>query len=696
MARKGGKKAGLIDHLEELEFVQHRLKMFGEIYEAQVKAREECAEPITVTMPDGKEFDAIAGKTTPMDIIQRIGSKRLKKESIVAKVNGKVYDLTRPLEENCKLEFLNWESEEGKEVFWHSSAHVLGETLERLYKGELTIGPALDPKQMLSNGGFYYDMNAEAVSEDQYKAMEKFVQRIVQEKQPFERIVLKKEEALEMFKFNKFKQELIGQIPDGEVCSAYRCGSLIDLCRGPHIPTTGLIKAMSIVKNSATYWKNDAKRESLQRVYGISFPDKKKLKEWAQNREKALANDHRDIGVKQKLYFFNDYSPGSCFFLPHGARIYTKLLAFMRKSYWERGYTEVISPNNYNFDLWKKSGHAGKYSENMFQFECDDQKWGLKPMNCPGHCLMYGWQKHSYRELPLRYADFGVLHRNEVKGALTGLTRVRRFQQDDAHIFCRLDQIEEEVLGCLDFMAYVYGTFGFTFDLELSTRPEQRIGSDEVWDQAEKMLEKCLNEFCGKMEKKWVLNAGDGAFYGPKIDIKVYDSFQREHQCATVQLDFNLPERFQLTYTDDSGNDKVRPVMIHRAILGSIERFMAILAEHCEGRWPLWVSPRQVMVVPVSLDNLEYAQKVRTAFKEAGFHADVDDSRNNMKKKIAMAVDPKANQMYNYCMVVGAEEQGSNSVNIRKRGTTKGDMPLGVMTLDAAIEKLKKEVDNYE
>lgn len=693
---KKSSKSGLVDHVDELEFVQHRLNMFREIYQAQVKAREECAEPIKVTMPDGKQFDAVAGKTTPMDIIKMIGSKKLKKESIVAKVNGKVFDLTRPLEENSSVEFLDWESEEGKHVFWHSSAHVLGETLERLYKGELTIGPALDPKQMLANGGFYYDMNAKAVSEDQYKAMEKFVQRIVQEKQPFERIVLKKEEALEMFKFNKFKQELIGQIPDGEICSAYRCGTLIDLCRGPHIPTTGLIKSMSIVKNSATYWKNDAKRESLQRVYGISFPDKKKHKEWALNREKALANDHRDIGIKQKLYFFNDYSPGSCFFLPHGARIYTKLLAFMRKCYWERGYTEVLSPNNFNFELWKKSGHAGKYSENMFQFECDDQKWGLKPMNCPGHCIMYGWQKHSYRELPLRYADFGVLHRNEAKGALTGLTRVRRFQQDDAHIFCRLDQIEEEVLGCLDFMAFVYGTFGFTFDLELSTRPEERIGADEVWDKAEKMLEQCLNNFCGKMDKKWVLNPGDGAFYGPKIDIKVYDSFQREHQCATVQLDFNLPERFELTYTDDSGNDKVRPVMIHRAILGSIERFMAILVEHCEGRWPLWISPRQVMVVPVSLDNLDYAKKVRDAFKDAGFNADVDDSRNNMKKKIAMAVDPKANQMYNYCLVVGAEEQGSNSVNIRKRGTVKGDMPLGVMTLEAAIEKLKQEVENYQ
>jgi len=375
----------------------------------------------------------------------------------------------------------------------------------------------------------------------------------------------------------------------------------------------------------------------------------------------AAERDHRLIGKNQELFFFHPLSPGSAFFLPHGARIYNRLIEFLRNEYRVRGFTEVISPNMYNSKLWETSGHWANYQENMFTFQVDKEPFALKPMNCPGHCLMFGHRNRSYRELPLRFADFGVLHRNEASGALTGLTRVRRFQQDDAHIFCRADQIKVEITNALKFMQHVYGIFGFDFDLELSTRPEKFLGEPSLWDQAEKQLAEVLDDYKAESGKTWKLNPGDGAFYGPKIDIHIQDALRRSHQCATIQLDFQLPIRFNLEYIDEQ--DSKRPVMIHRAILGSVERMFAILIEHTGGKWPFWISPRQAMVVPVSDKYFDYAQTVRDAFNDAGFYTDVDTTDKSLQKKI------RESQLaqYNYIFVVGDEEVKDSSINVRTR-----------------------------
>jgi threonyl-tRNA synthetase len=366
----------------------------------------------------------------------------------------------------------------------------------------------------------------------------------VKEKQQFVRLEMKKEDLLEMFKFNEFKQRLLRERIQTPTTTVYRNGPFIDLCRGPHIRHTGKIKGLQLTKNSSTYWEGNAAAESLQRVYGISFPDTKQLKEWQKFQKEAAKRDHRKLGREHELFFFHELSPGSCFFLPRGAHIYNKLIEFIREEYHKRGFQEVITPNVYNSKLWKTSGHWEHYAENMFRFDVEKETFALKPMNCPGHCLMFDMRPRSWRELPLRMADFGVLHRNELSGALSGLTRVRRFQQDDAHIFCTPEQIKSEIHHCLDFLQHVYSVFGFTFKLYLSTRPEKFLGEIAVWDNAEKQLEESLNEF----GSKWVLNPGDGAFYGPKIDIQIMDALRRPHQCATIQLDFQLPERFNLSY----------------------------------------------------------------------------------------------------------------------------------------------------
>ncbi|KFZ47626.1 putative threonine--tRNA ligase 2, cytoplasmic, partial [Antrostomus carolinensis] len=382
---------------------------------------------------------------------------------------------------------------------------------------------------------------------------------------------------------------------------------------------------------------------------------------------------------EQELFFFHDLSPGSCFFLPRGAFLYNTLVDFIREEYHRRNFTEVVSPNIFNSKLWEASGHWQHYSENMFSFEIEKETFALKPMNCPGHCLMFAHRPRSWREMPLRLADFGVLHRNELSGTLSGLTRVRRFQQDDAHIFCTIEQIEEEIKGCLDFLKSVYAVFGFTFQLHLSTRPENYLGELEIWDHAEKQLQNSLNNF----GEKWNLNPGDGAFYGPKIDIKIKDAIGRYHQCATIQLDFQLPIRFNLTYVGKDGDDKKRPVIIHRAILGSVERMIAILAENYGGKWPFWLSPRQVMVVPVGPTSEEYARQVCSEFFEAGFMSDVDLDRScTLNKKIRNAQLAQ----YNFILVVGEKEKANNAVNVR----TRDNKVHGEISVCSAIEKLKK------
>uniref|UniRef100_A0A7N6A2E8 threonine--tRNA ligase n=1 Tax=Anabas testudineus TaxID=64144 RepID=A0A7N6A2E8_ANATE len=622
-------------YIDERLNLYKKLKAEHDALMAERAAKD--SRPIKVTLPDGKVVEAESWKTTPYQVACGI-SQGLADNTVIAKVNNGVWDLDRPLEDDCSLQLLKFDDEEAQAVYWHSSAHILGEAMERVYGGCLCYGPPIE-------NGFYYDMfleNNEGVSSNDFPGLENLCKKIIKEKQAFERLEITKETLLEMFKYNKFKCRILNE----KVTT----------------PTT---------TNSSTYWEGKADMETLQRIYGISFPDPKMLKEWEKFQEEAKNRDHRKLGREQDLFFFHDLSPGSCFFLPKGAFIYNTLIEFIRSEYRKRGFQEVVTPNIYNSKLWQTSGHWQHYSENMFSFEVEKETFALKPMNCPGHCLMFDHRPRSWRELPLRMADFGVLHRNELSGALTGLTRVRRFQQDDAHIFCSMDQIEEEIKGCLDFLRTVYEVFGFTFKLNLSTRPEKFLGDPEVWEQAEKQLENSLNDF----GEKWVLNPGDGAFYGPKIDIQIKDAIGRYHQCATIQLDFQLPIRFNLTFK--------RPVIIHRAILGSVERMIAILTENYGGKWPLWLSPRQVMVVPVGPTCEEYAQKITQEFHNSGLMTDVDlDPGCTLNKKIRNAQLAQ----YNFILVVGEKEKTSNTVNVR----TRDNKVHGERSVEECIERLKQ------
>ncbi|XP_035783758.1 threonine--tRNA ligase 1, cytoplasmic-like isoform X3 [Anopheles albimanus] len=660
------------------EFIDHRIKIYDEL---MAQYREELEKkpkaPIKVTLPDGKEVEGLSWQTTPYDVAKGI-SQGLADNTVIARVNNELWDLDRPLEADCKLQLLKFDDPEAQAVFWHSSAHILGEAMEKRYGGHLCYGPPID-------NGFYYDMFLEGsgISNQDYGALESEVKRIVKEKQPFERLEMKKSDLLRMFEYNQFKVRILNEKVTTETTTVYRCGPLIDLCRGPHVRNTGKVKALKVVKNSSTYWEGKADAETLQRVYGISFPDPKQLKEWERIQEEAAKRDHRKLGREQELFFFHELSPGSCFFQPKGAYIYNTLMNFIRAEYRKRGFQEVISPNIYNAKLWQTSGHWQHYAENMFSFESEKETFALKPMNCPGHCLIFDHRNRSWRELPLRMADFGVLHRNELSGALTGLTRVRRFQQDDAHIFCMPDQIREEITGCLDFLRHVYTVFGFTFNLVLSTRPEKYLGEIEVWNEAEKALAESLDKF----GEPWKENPGDGAFYGPKIDITIMDALKRHHQCATIQLDFQLPIRFNLNYVDDSG-EKKRPVIIHRAVLGSVERMIAILTENYAGKWPFWLSPRQVMVVPVGPAYDEYADKVRQRLHDAGFTVEADlDAGDTMNKKIRNAQLAQ----FNFILVVGEKERSSETVNVR----TRDNKVHGEVTLDELVTKLAKLRDEY-
>ncbi|KAG5644667.1 hypothetical protein DXG03_007966 [Asterophora parasitica] len=631
-------------------FFDHRIKIFDELkaeYDEWVKAQPR--DEVIITLRDGSERKGKSWETSPMDVAKEV-LKSFSERLIIA-----------------------------KKVFWHSSAHVLGEAAERHYGCHLCLGPPTED-------GFFYEMGIEdrPVSNTDYPALEKVSESAIKEKQKFERLVVSKEKLLEMFNYNKYKQYLIeSKIPDGTSTTVYRCGPMIDLCVGPHIPHTGKIKAFMITKNSASYFLGDPTKESLQRIYGISFPDKKQLAEYKVFLAEAAKRDHRKIGKEQELFFFHDLSPGSCFFLPHGTRIYNSLVDLMRSEYFKRGYQEVISPNMYNSKLWETSGHWQNYKDDMFILDIEKEKWALKPMNCPGHCLIFDARDRSYKELPIRMAEFGIIHRNEASGALTGLTRVRRFVQDDTHVFCMPSQLEDEIGYLFDFMEHVYGLFGFEFRLELSTRPDNYLGTIETWNEAE----------AAPLEKhhpgKWDLNPGDGAFYGPKIDITIRDALRRSFQCATIQLDFQLPERFNLKYraaedTNDPGRAPSRPVIIHRAILGSLERFIAIITEHFGGKWPFWISPRQVLVIPVANPYKEYASEIASRLNELGLYADVDNGENTLQKKIRNGEIAQ----YNFILVVGQEELDARSVNVRNRDDVGSKARAQTVPLEEVAQKL--------
>lgn len=580
--------------------------------------------------------------TMPYDILREHYKDR--KDLISCRIDGEYADMSTEILKSCKLEFLTFEDNGAREIFWHSSAHILGNALVNLYPdAKLVNGPPTED-------GFFYDVDMkDAISSEDYKKIEAEMVKIVKRNHRFEKEIKSKEELLEIYRDNPCKTYFVKKSV-GKESSVYRNGEFLDMCLGPHVMSTGVVKAVKIVKNSSAYFLNDPNQKSLQRVYGITFPSKDMLDEYLRRKEEAKERDHRKIGTELELFFFSKYSPGSCFFLPNGAVMYNTLIEFLREEYRKRGFKEVITPNIFCTHLWEESGHLQNYKENMFIIE--GENFALKPMNCPGHCVMFKHQDHSFRDLPLRLADFGVLHRNELSGTLTGLTRVRRFQQDDAHIFCTRDQVKEEIKGCLGFLSFVYGVFGFRFELVLSTRPEKYLGSVCEWELAEKALGEAMDE--SGMEFK--INEGDGAFYGPKIDITLHDALGRRIQCATIQLDFQLPQRFELRYRDSDGELKA-PVIIHRAILGSIERMIAIILESFGKRLPFWLSPRQVAVIPMG--NTDYVEKVRSVLSR--FRVDVIDDGNTLNKRIRTAETGG----YALVCVVGKKEAEKNEVNIR-------------------------------
>ncbi len=594
-------------------------------------------------------------------------------QALGVRINDTNYDLDAPLSEGDSVHFWSFDEPEGKEVFWHTTAHVLAQAVLRLWPdAKPTIGPPIAE-------GFYYDFADLTISEEDLVRIEKEMQSIVKENYKSQREVLPgKKEALEAFAGNKYKCELIESFEDQQL-TAYRQGEFYDLCRGPHIPNLGKIKALKVLKTSGAYWRGDAKKEMLTRIYGTSFPDRKLLKEYLHLREEAKKRDHKILGPKLGLFALKDEAPGMPFILPNGLVVWNKLIDFLRLCQNEAGYVEIKTPLILTRELWEVSGHWENYRDNMFSTSVEEREYAIKPMNCPGCMLVYKSGIHSYRELPLRIAEIGHVHRYEPSGAISGLFRVRSFHQDDAHIFMAPDQIEDEILNTLELVDQIYSAFGLEYHLELSTRPEEgTIGSDEDWDNATKGLQQALE----RSGKPFTINEGDGAFYGPKIDFHIRDALGRTWQCGTIQLDMALPERFDLEYVDSEGG-RPRPVMIHRAIYGSIERFFGILIEHFAGRFPLWLSPIQVRVLPIADRHNDFAEGLRKQFRAAGLRCDVDISHESVSKKVRNA----QLQQINYMLIIGDKEVEHKTAALRSRD----NVNHGEVEIASFIETLTEE-----
>jgi len=628
-----------------------------------------------VTLPDGRELELPEG-ATGADAAAAIGAG-LARAALAVKVDGELRDLARPLPDGSRVEIVPARSPESLELIRHDAAHVLAAAVLDLYPGtKISIGPPIED-------GFYYDFEfpeGVTVSDADFEALEERMRAHVAAAEEFTREDVPVEVALERFRAEDqpYKVELIEDLvrdQQVETVSLYTNGPFTDLCRGPHAPTTKRIGAFKLTSVAGAYWRGDAGRQMLTRVYGTAFHSKKDLEAHIERLEQARARDHRRLGPQLGLFLFNELSPGSAFWLPKGTQVWNTLLGRIRAMVEERGYTEVKTPQLYDAQLWETSGHWGKYRENMFVTQAEDRPMGLKPMNCPGHAHLFRLQRWSYRDLPVRYFEPGLLHRNEPSGTLHGLLRVRHFCQDDAHIFCAEDQIQDEVTACLDFGFEVYDLFGFDVDLELSTRPEQRIGTDEMWDRAEDALRQALDA----KGLAYRTNEGDGAFYGPKIDMHMTDSLGRSWQLGTVQLDYSMPERFGLVYTG-ADNAEHRPVMIHRALVGSFERFVGILIEHLGGELPLWLAPVQCAVLPVADRHNGYAREVAGALRDAGLRAEVDQRTESIGRKIRDA----ELQKLPYMLVVGDREAEAGAVSVRRRH--EGD--IGTLPLAEAAERL--------
>lgn len=582
-------------------------------------------------------------------------SKKLAKEAVAAKVNGKLVDLSRKLKENDQVEIVIADSEEGIEIIRHSAAHVLAQAVKRLYKNvKLAIGPTI-------KNGFYYDVDLDvSLTQDDLQKIEDEMNKIISKDLKFKRTEVSRKEALKLMseKNEYYKIELINDLDENEQIFLYTQGDFTDLCRGPHIPSTRFIKAFKLTSVAGAYWRGSEENEMLQRIYGVAFATKKDLEKYEKLIEEAKRRDHRKLGRELKLFDIMDEGPGFPFFLPKGVVLKNILIDYWRKLHNEAGYVEIETPIMLNKNLWIRSGHWEHYKENMYTSMIDNKEFALKPMNCPGGMLVYKSETHSYRDLPLRVGELGRVHRHELSGALHGLMRVRAFTQDDAHIFMLPEQIKSEILGVVRLIDEVYGTLGFKYNVELSTRPEDSMGSDEEWNMAENSLKEALNE--GGLDYK--INEGDGAFYGPKIDFHIEDSLGRSWQCGTIQLDFQLPQRFELEYIGRDG-EKHRPIVIHRVIFGSIERFIGILIEHFAGKFPVWLAPVQVKVLPISDKFMDYSNEVLDKLRKAGIRCEIDARNEKTNYKIREA----RNERVPYIIIIGEKEKTRGDISVRSR-----------------------------
>ena len=602
-------------------------------------------------------------------------SRKLAKEAVAAKVNGKLVDLSHELKESDQVEIITVDSEEGIEIIRHSTAHVMAQAVKRIYGNvKLAIGPTV-------KNGFYYDFDLDTpLTHGDIEKIEEEMNKIINEDLKFKRKDVSREEALKLMseKGEDYKVQLINDLDESENISLYEQGDFTDLCRGPHIPSTKFIKAFKLTSVAGAYWRGSEKNKMLQRIYGVAFATKKELDKYLNMIEEAKKRDHRKLGRELRLFEIMDEGPGFPFFLPKGVVLKNILIDYWRKLHNKAGYVEIETPIMLNKELWIRSGHWDHYKENMYTSMIDDKEFALKPMNCPGGMLVYKSEGHSYRDLPLRVGELGRVHRHELSGALHGLMRVRAFTQDDAHIFMLPEQIKSEILGVIKLIDEVYGTLGFKYNIELSTRPEDSMGSDEEWTMAESSLKEALDE--GGLDYK--INEGDGAFYGPKIDFHIEDILGRSWQCGTIQLDFQLPQRFELEYIGSDG-EKHRPIVIHRVIFGSIERFIGILIEHFAGKFPVWLAPVQVKVLPISDNFVEYGSEVIGKLREAGIRCEID----NRSEKIGYKIREARNERVPYMIIVGEQEKTHGNISLRSREG--GDE--GSTSLEEFIARVQKE-----
>ncbi|HWJ03308.1 MAG TPA: threonine--tRNA ligase [Verrucomicrobiae bacterium] len=615
-------------------------------------------EVVKVTLKDGSVREFPNGSTV-LEITEGI-SRGLAKAALAAKVNGKVVDLSERLSQDAELEILTFEAPEGQDTLRHSSSHILAQAVQTLFPGtKLGIGPAI-------SNGFYYDFDSEhTFTPEDLDKIQKEMERIVKADFTFERSEISRPDAIKLFeeRGEKYKVELVEDLPADAVISLYRQGDFLDLCAGPHVPSTGKVKAIKLTSVAGAYWRGSEKNKMLQRIYGTSFPKQAELDEYLFRLEEAKRRDHRKIGQELDLFSFHDEGPGFPFFHPKGMVIRNELENFWRDEHRKSGYQEIKTPIILNRSLWEQSGHWDHYKENMYFTKIDELDYAVKPMNCPGGILVYKTNLHSYRDLPIRMGELGLVHRHELSGALHGLLRVRNFTQDDAHIFAVPSQIKDELVGVINLVDHFYTVFGFDYHVELSTRPENSMGRDEDWEMATDALQQALEA----KGVKYKINPGDGAFYGPKIDFHLRDCLGRTWQCGTIQLDFQMPEKFDLNYIGEDGQ-KHRPVMIHRTIYGSIERFIAILTENYAGAFPLWMSPVQVRILPISDRHEEYAREVAGKYFAQGIRVEVDERREKISYKIREAQVDKVP----YILIVGDKEVENGTVSVRRR--SEGDI----------------------